>query len=365
MGSRYLPFVDTMKAAGMALIVYGHVAAGTWAHATPPVYAKQIGVAFFVFLTGFTLSRERRTSGRTVYNRYFEILFFGVVTAVVMSAIGVLLWGDPNESNYMPLVLGVNVFMNDFPPNPTTWYIGTYLHILLLWVAIRRVELAPWMIAAGWLLELGLRATVMQTQGLFVAYMFLPNWLTVFLIGLMFGRQEIGLRPARGLDQDGGQRPRVAAVLALLGVAVGWPLLAGVVSWELTFPFMTIAGVSPWASAFLVSLGVSFVYLSYTLATYYVALGIPAFALTQFIARNTIVVFIAHMPVYYLLEYLLLPLVPNYAVRVTIEFLVCLPVLALFSEYVRRVIRLNVLRDQIAARFEQLVGSRMATSSLN
>ncbi len=362
MGSRYLPFVDTMKAAGMALIVYGHVAAGTWAHATPPVYGKQIGVAFFVFLTGFTLSRERRSSARTVYNRYFEILFFGVVAAVVMSAIGVWLWGDPNESNYMPLVLGSNVLMNDFPPNPTTWYIGTYLHILVLWVAIRRVELAPWMIAAGWLLELGLRATLMQTQGLFVAYMFLPNWLTVFLIGMLFGRHEIGLRPAHGRDEE--SRPRAAAMVALLGVVVGWPLLASLVNWELTFPFMTIAGVNPVASALLVSLGVSFVYLAYTLTTYYVALGIPAFAVTQFIARNTIVVFIAHMPVYYALEYFLVPLVPNYGIRVTIEFLVCLPVLAVFSEYLRRLIRPDILRQQLADRFEPVVRSRMATSSL-
>ncbi len=365
MESRYLPFVDTMKAAGMALIVWGHVAAATWALATPPVYAKQLGVAFFVFVTGFTLARERRSSARTVYNRYFEILFFGVVSAVVMSALGLWLWGDPNESNYMPLVLGVNVFMNDFPANPTTWYIGTYLHILLLWTAIRRVELAPWMIAMACLLEVGVRLTLMQTQGLYVSYMFLPNWLTVFLVGLFFGRHEIGLGHARATADASRQRHGAIALLALPLLVFGWPLAAGALDWELTFPFMTIAGLSPISSALLVSLAVSFVYLSYTLATYYVALVIPASALAQFIARNTIVVFIAHMPVYYGLEYVLPPLVPSYGLRVTIEFLVCLPLLAVVSEYLRRAVRPGLLRQQIADRVEHLVRARTAASPLS
>ena len=39
------PFVDWMKAAGMSLIVYGHVAHATTVPLTPPIYLKQFGVA--------------------------------------------------------------------------------------------------------------------------------------------------------------------------------------------------------------------------------------------------------------------------------------------------------------------------------
>ena len=40
------PFVDWMKAVGMSLIVYGHVAHATTVPLTPPIYLKQFGVAF-------------------------------------------------------------------------------------------------------------------------------------------------------------------------------------------------------------------------------------------------------------------------------------------------------------------------------
>jgi hypothetical protein len=349
MESRYLPFVDWMKAVGIALIVYGHVAAATSIGLTPPIYPKQLGVAFFVFVTGYTLANERRGSLRVVYNRYFEVFLYAALFAVVMSLIGLRLWKDPNESNYLPLMFGINVFVNDFPANPTTWYVGTYLHVLLLWTILRRLEVRLWLLVATCVGEIVLRAVLMQTPGMYVAYMLLSNWVTVFLIGTALGRAQESRRA-------GGAGSVVAGVTLFLA----WPMLASLVTWKLTFPFMSIAGMGAWTSAILVSIGISLVYISYTLAAYAIALRLPAFAPVRFLARNTVVVFIAHMPVYYALQHFLTPSVSHYGTRALIEFLVCLPVLALVSEAVRPIVRAHVWRVWLADQFEQVIRSKTA-----
>ena len=41
----------------MTVIVYGHVSRAV--AVTAPIYPKQLGVAFFLFASGFTLARER------------------------------------------------------------------------------------------------------------------------------------------------------------------------------------------------------------------------------------------------------------------------------------------------------------------
>jgi Acyltransferase family len=349
MESRYLPFVDWMKAIGIALIVYGHVAAATSIGVTPPIYPKQLGVAFFVFVTGYTLANERRGSLRVVYNRYFEVFLYAALFAIVMSLIGLRLWKDPNESNYLPLMFGINVFINDFPANPTTWYVGTYLHVLLLWTVIRRLEVRPWMLVAACASEIVVRAVLMQTQGMYMAYMLLSNWFTIFLIGTALGRA-----------QDRRRHTGLGGVIAGVTLFLAWPLLATFVSWQLTFPFMSIAGMGAGTSAILVSIAISLVYISYTIAAYAISLRLPSFAPVRFVARNTVLVFIVHMPVYYALQYILSPYVSHYGTRALIEFLVCLPGLAIVSEALRPVIRPHVWRVWLADQVDQVVRSKTA-----
>ena len=52
---------------------------------TPPIYLKQFGVAFFLFAAGFTLARERRGAGETVFNRLFQVYLFGVSLALLLT----------------------------------------------------------------------------------------------------------------------------------------------------------------------------------------------------------------------------------------------------------------------------------------
>src|SRR6187455_457665 len=103
-------FVDWLKAAGISVIVLGHVAARTSDWMTPPIYPKQLGVAFFVFVTGYTLAREERPPGRVLFNRLFGVYFYGLLCAFASTALGWFSTHDLVESNYLPFVAGVNVF---------------------------------------------------------------------------------------------------------------------------------------------------------------------------------------------------------------------------------------------------------------
>ena len=188
MASRPYPFVDWMKALGMSVIVYGHVAHATTVPLTPPIYLKQFGVAFFLFATGFTLARETRSAGETVFNRLFQVYLFGLSLAFLLTVLSVAAGGRGAPSNYLPFAGGLNVIVNNFPANPTTWYLGTYLHLLVIWaVWLRRIRIRTWMVIAALAIEIPIRALVVATAGPYVAYMVSTNWAAVFLLGLARG----------------------------------------------------------------------------------------------------------------------------------------------------------------------------------
>jgi fucose 4-O-acetylase-like acetyltransferase len=155
---RSQPFLDWLKAVGLMLIVYGHVAHASAVWIAPPIYIKQFGVTFFVFASGFTLARERRPAWQVVYQRLFEVCLFGVACAAIISLAGALTHHGLQLSNYTPFALGTNVLFNNFPANPTTWYIGTYIHLLLLWaLVLRRISIGPRLIVGVLAVEILIR----------------------------------------------------------------------------------------------------------------------------------------------------------------------------------------------------------------
>lgn len=333
-----LPFIDWMKALGMGLIVFGHVVGGPSNFLTPPIYQKQLGVAFFLFVTAFTLARDIRPARQIVINRLFEILLIGGLFALVSTIASLAAGGRGQPSNYLPLLFGANVALNHFPANPTTWYIGTYIHVILAWVAgVRHLRVTPALIAVVLLAEIVVRAGLWTAAGGFVAYMALTNWLTPFLLGVYAGRRP-DAAPASGWS------------LAAAGLAVAAPLVAGLLVWpfDTDFPFRAPLAVST-LSRLAASAGVS---LLYTGATWLVFRGASALGRSravEFLSAQTLVIFVAHMPLYYLL----FPLVSGWSreARAVPLMLLCYPGLALAGAALYRWLRPAGWRARLVQRF--------------
>jgi peptidoglycan/LPS O-acetylase OafA/YrhL len=345
MTTRRLVFVDWMKCLGMIAIVLGHTGAQTLADPTPPFNFKQLGVVFFVFVTGYSLAGETRATWRVLYNRLFEVLLFGLLFALVMSAVTWLISGDFAESNYLPLALGSNVLFNNFPANPTTWYIGTYLHLLLLWAIVlrgRRIQL--WMIALAVALEIVVRAALISTAGNFVAYMALTNWTSILLLGIWQGQQAAEQPPAKrswpllALD--------VAMLLALLLV---WPRLIRAGGLADGFPFSRLTITDGWL---VTSAAISFLYIAYAALICRLARTVPASSVATFFANNTLIVFIVHMPLVYALAPHVYQIVPPGWLRCMVNLAFFFVAPACLSQVIRQAISPQGMRDWLLMRLE-------------
>lgn len=344
MTSHRLPFLDWLKCLGMAAIVFWHVAA-YGIRLIPPIYPKQLGVTFFLFATGFLLARERRPTGEVLFRRLFDVYLFGVACALLMSAVQYARIGDLNESNYLPFLLGVNVLIDAFPANPTTWYIGTYIHVLLVWaLCLRRVQIRPWMLVASGLVEVAVRAWLIETCGLYVAYMALPNWATVFLLGLYYGQKD----PEEAFRT--GPAPWLTGTVLILAV---WTLISSPWVSAYSFPLMTMALSSKPASLLVGSAAASLVYVSLTWMTFQVTRRLGRSAVVEFFARNTLIIFLAHMPLYYLIQGPLERWTDSKALKVLVLSMACFPLLAGISELIVRLVRPNVLRDWLWRRIRR------------
>lgn len=339
-------FLDWLKCLGMIVIVYGHVAGWAPLADLPPIRLKQLGVALFLFALGYTLARDFRSAAEVVFKRVFEIYFFGLAVALLVSVGGLIFDGRWQKSNYLPFFGGINVLFDFFPANPTSWYIGTYVHFVVIGtLLLRRVRITGRILAAACCVEVLVRAVLIARVGTLVAYMMAFNWATVFLLGTYYGqRQRLRVHVRWWI-------PSAAAVM-FIGV---WLLLIRRVALGADFPFMLPAtgGVVP---LLLVSAGVSTLYVALTWLVFATVTNLEPSRIVRFIARNTMVIFLAHMPVYYAL----LPLMPRDVFgrpfRSAILMVVCLPGLALVSEVIHRFVRVQALRDCAFARLSRVAG---------
>jgi hypothetical protein len=271
----------------------------------------------------------------------FEVYLFGIAAAVVLTAIAFVTSGAVYASNYLPFLGGINVVFNNFPVNPTTWYIGTYLHFLLLWAVIfRRVSITPSLLAGSIVFEILARAMLVGTLGGFVGYMMVPNWITVFLAGMWYGQQ-------RDVEPEASV-PGLLTVVAAL--AVMWAVFVPALVSERSIPFMRLGYGSDALTLAITSACVSFLYLSYTWLTFQITWCVKAPALIRVVARNTVIVFIAHMPVFYLLESRLGGWTTSRPLQAIIRLLVCFVALVIVSEVIQRIVRPRALRDRVLAR---------------
>lgn len=327
-----LPFIDWLKAVGIVVIVYGHVAGSTINHLTAPIEAKQVGVACFLFVVGYSLARERRPAIEVVIRRLFVLYVIGIALAVAISVISYALSGRAQLGNFLPFVFGANVLIleNAFPANPTTWYIATYVHIVLLWALFGRgARVAAWMLAAGAVAEVGLRIVFVDAFGPFFAYMALTNWIVVLLWGAWQGQRADRVERSSSVDRAIGAI--MIAVLAVVWPIAGAPALAGS-----GFPFKSLVPGTPLGFAVVVSLAVSTLYVAYADALFRLTRVLPAPALVRLLARNTVVIFIIHMPIFFVLDERLAGL--PFWLEKAIELLLCLVVPAFASELLMRTV---------------------------
>jgi len=325
-----------MKALGMTVIVYGHVTRAV--ALTPPIYPKQFGVAFFLFASGFTLARDRRPVMEAIYKRLFQTWLFAFVLAAGLAVGGAMSGSGLALSNFLPLV-GANLLFDNFPANPTTWYLGTYLHLLVLWaIWLRRIRVRRWMVVAAFALEIPLRALLAASAGRFIAYMLLTNWMAVFLFGLAQGGEP---------DDEMPHRPLPYAVGGGAAIVL-WGLATRALPLELTVPFMTLRGWPPAAGLLAVSAAVSALYLCATAVAFEATRRIAAPAAVRFIARNTPIIFLAHMPLFHALHPLLVAWHVGYVPRVAVQLLINLVGLALVSEGIRSLLERSHLYTNLA-----------------
>jgi fucose 4-O-acetylase-like acetyltransferase len=323
-----IAFLDYFKCVGMTVIVYGHVAGWAPLAAFPPIYLKQIGVALFLFASGYSLARETRPARTVLVNRLFDVYLFGLALALILSVNGFFLDGHVRRSNYLPFAAGVNVLLDYFPANPTTWYVGTYVHFLVLWALLfRRVRLNLRMLVAAAAIEVLTRAVLLAYVGNFVAYMTFPNWMLVFLAGLYVGQRRIERVPGPSWTAWAWMGGAVLSVPVWLAAMARLPLRPA-------FPFML--PVAPgFAAIVLGSAAISVVYLVSTGFAFAIFTNLEAPAFVTFIAQNTLIIFLVHMPVYYAIGPLLAKLDLSRGLHSALLMIICLPGLGAVSHVVR------------------------------
>ncbi|PHR89738.1 MAG: hypothetical protein COA78_35660 [Blastopirellula sp.] len=336
--SSHLAFLDWMKFLGMALIVWGHTGGEALIDPTRLFNAKQLGVAFFVFALGFTLARETRPRWQVCFNRIFPVVLVGFVIAVIISVISYCLTGNIRESDFLPFMLGANVLFDFFPANPTTWYIGTYIHIILLWgVLLSRIKISLPMLLICLPVEILLRAVLMNYAGNFIAYTLITNWITALMLGMYIGQFQ-------------QTKPKFAYSgfiygIALIAILTAWTLLIRD-EWLLEgFPFQRFNLSNETVALLLSSTAISALYLIVTWFVYLITKELGQLSFVQFLARNTLFVFIVHMPLVYALAPIYYPYVPYPIVRAPINQLLFFLLPALASELLFRLIPLKRIRD--------------------
>lgn len=330
-------FIDWMKAVGMFFIVFGHVVGNPFNQFTQPIYPKQLGVAFFVFITAWSLANEKRPRLRVVFNRLFPVYLFGLGCAFFLSFLFFFLKNDINPSNYLPFFGGVNVLFDYFPANPTTWYIGTYLHLVLLWVFFLHGKL----IKKGHLVlavvgEILMRGLIIASGKAYIAYMLLPNWFTIFLMGMYFSKK-----------QDSSDASKLFFLLPLwVGVFACWAFFGNAIGFNSSFPFRNFRNDFPLSilfQSFFISMG----YCVHTALFFAITRRLPALKIVSFFSRNTLIIFIVHMPVIYECSSYIYSFFESTFLKKLTLILILYVGLAFFSEFIHRLINVKALREKM------------------
>jgi hypothetical protein len=172
--------------------------------------------------------------------------------------------------------------------------------------------------------------------------MLLFNWLGVFIMGTIAAQRRF----------DGSRRSMPLYVAALVGLLLVWPQLSATLDLQQTFPFMRIGKAETFTNLLVTSASVSMLYLAFTLLTFQITSRLGNSSLVRFFARNTVIIFIAHMPLLYALSPHVNGLIVPGWTRAIANLLIYFVALALVSELIRRAIQPNRLRELLLAKLQ-------------
>lgn len=328
--SNRIAMIDWFKAIGIFLIVFGHLDGNFTNTLTTPVLLKQLGVVFFIFIMGWQLAQETRSRKVVLFNRLFKICFWGISFALVLSLIKFVFIRDINKSNYLPFFFGINVVLNYFPANPTTWFIGTYFHLLLLWAfVLKKISVTKRIIFLSIILEIVARGILMN-YGFLRAYMLFFNWQTVFLIGIFFGQ---------GVKKTHKEKNHLAqSILIYAGFIIVWAVGSKLFTFFKIFPFDVVLNSDGERMLFVTSFLISFVYIGHALLFFNVARRLPNNKIIEFFSRNTLIIFIVHMPVWYFIAPYMANLIPWHPLRLIADLGILFVGIGIFSFVLEKII---------------------------
>ena len=95
---------------------------------------------------------------------------------------------------------------------------------------------------------------------------------------------------------------------------------------------------------------ISVLYFAHTWLVFEVTRRLPSARSVRFFARNTLIVFILHMPLYYALYPVVHNMVPAGAPRVFVNVAIYFVALAIVSELINKLVQPKLLRERIAER---------------
>ena len=178
----------------------------------------------------------------------------------------------------------------------------------------------------------------------YIAYMLLPNWLTVFLLGMyLHNKQQESTTPMVFI--------LVLAWLCFIAIST---YLTNSIGFDHAFPFRNMNSDFSMALP-LESLLISTVYIINTLFFFEIARRLPGFTIVTFLARATLITVIVHMPI--VLEthtYFYSFFDSKLAARIAFIFVIYFG-LAVFSDLLHRFINIKILKRKILAIFHRAV----------
>ncbi len=114
------------------------------------------------------------------------------------------------------------------------------------------------------------------------------------MLGLWVGQHADLQHPSR--------RSLPWAIVGLVALCAGWPSLVRTAEVTAGFPFMRVHFGGIGTTILMTSVLVELIYCLSTWVVHRVSLHLPDWAIVRFFARNTLFIFVAHMPLIYALS---------------------------------------------------------------